>query len=62
MKAGASIDDLAHRPCVDIARRLLDPVPEVFERWRARTSPVGPALDETDEAVMRAYVGRPGFR
>jgi hypothetical protein len=56
MKAGASIEDLAHRLGVDIARRLMDPVPEVFERWHAHVTG-GPALDETDEAVVRAYVG-----
>lgn len=56
MKPDADVDELARRLAVEIVRRLMDPVPEVFERWYAHLNGAS-ALDETDKAVVAAYVG-----
>lgn len=56
MKLDAAVDDLAQRLAVDIVRRLTDPVPDAFDRWYAHLCD-GAAFDETDKAVVLAYVG-----
>ena len=56
LKPDTDIDELARRLAVQIVRRLLEPVPEAFDRWHAHLNG-GSALDEIDKAEVLAYVG-----